>query len=131
VISILADHNIEGQASLLWGTLNSMGWLELMSIRLMRFADAGLSADSTDREVWEFVQQQKILLLTANRNMDGEDSLEHVIRELNAPSSLPVITISNADRMIETEYRERCAARLVEIVVYVSTYAGSGRIYIP
>lgn len=72
-----------------------------------------------------------MLLLTANRNLQQEDSLEQTIRENNQPSSLPVVTISDPNRMVEAAYRERCAARLAEIAIYLSDYLGSGRLYIP
>jgi hypothetical protein len=49
MITILADHNIEGQALLLWGTLGAAGWLELIPLRLVRFAEVGLPHTSTDR----------------------------------------------------------------------------------
>jgi hypothetical protein len=58
-----------------------------------------------------------MLLLTANRRMQGEQTLEHTIREENTPTSFPVLTIGNADRMLEKAYRERCAIRLIEIVL--------------
>lgn len=34
VITVLVDHNLEGQAPLLRITLEQMGWLELVSLRL-------------------------------------------------------------------------------------------------
>ncbi|AUB39676.1 hypothetical protein COO91_05674 [Nostoc flagelliforme CCNUN1] len=47
-----------------------------------------------------------MILLTANRSMKGKDSLEQVIREENTLASLPVITIGNADRLLnDSEYR--------------------------
>ena len=52
MITILVDHDMEGQAFLLWGTLSATGWLELLPMRLARSVDVGLSYDSTDREVW-------------------------------------------------------------------------------
>ena len=51
VITLLADHNIEGQALLLWGVLGTAGWLELVPMRLAHFAEVGLPLDSTDRVV--------------------------------------------------------------------------------
>ena len=48
MITILVDHDVEGQAFLLWGTLSAMGWLELLPMRLVRLADVGLPDDSTD-----------------------------------------------------------------------------------
>ena len=72
-----------------------------------------------------------MLLLTANRNMQGEESLERTIREDNRPASLPVITIGNADRIADAVYQARCATRLAEIVLYLDDHLGSGRLFIP
>ena len=46
---ILVDHNVEGQATLLLGTLAADGWLELVPLRLVTFAQVGLPINSTDR----------------------------------------------------------------------------------
>lgn len=51
MITVLAGHNIEGQALLLWGTLGAAGWLALVSLRLLYFHDVGLPYDSSDRVV--------------------------------------------------------------------------------
>lgn len=131
MIMVLADHNIEGQATLLWSTLATSGWLDLDLLHLMTFADAGLPFASTDRAVWRFVQAHGMLLLTGNRNMDDAESLEQTIREENHPAALPVVTIGNLDRMVERSYREACADRLIEIGMYLDNYRGVGRIYIP
>ena len=72
-----------------------------------------------------------MLLLTANRRMQGAHTLEHTIREENTPTSFPVLTIGNADRMLEKTYRERCAIRLVEIGLDLENYLGTGRVFIP
>jgi len=131
VITFLADHNIEGQALLLWGTLGAAGWLELLPLRLVRFGEVGLSYGSTDRDVWRFAQANQMLLLTDNRNMVGVDSLEQTIRDENQVTALPVITISHADRVIERSYREQCAARLLDIVLSLDNHLGAGRVFIP
>ena len=81
--TVLVDHNMEGQAVLLWGTLAAEGWLELVPLRLVTFAEVGLSLESNDRIVWRFAQAQRLLLLTDNRSMKGVDSLEQTIREEN------------------------------------------------
>ncbi|BAY15153.1 hypothetical protein NIES21_09680 [Anabaenopsis circularis NIES-21] len=57
------------------------------------------STESSDRMVWLFAQEKQMILLTANRSMKGEDSLEQVIREESLPTSLPVITLANVDRI--------------------------------
>lgn len=131
MITILVDHNIEGHAALLWSTLTSGDWTDLELFRFVTFTEVGLPLTTTDREVWQFAQAHDMLLLTGNRNMDGEDSLEQVIREDNHTMALPVVTIGTLDRMIERNYRETCADRLVELGLYLDQYRGSGRIYIP
>lgn len=130
-VIILADHNLEGQAILLWGTLATEGWLELLPLQLMTLRDVGLPAASSDREVWRFVQAQQMLLLTGNRRMKGSDSLEQTIREENLATAFPVITIGSAERLDERTYREQCASRLVEIILDIETYRGAGRLFIP
>jgi hypothetical protein len=128
---ILADYNLNRQALLLSGSLVAGGWLDLAPIRLVTFQDIGLPADCNDRVVWQFAQSNQMLLLTANRNAKGEDSLEQVMREENKPTSLPIITIGDSDRVNEYDYRERCVERLVEIVIDLQDYMGAGRLFIP
>lgn len=70
--TILVDHDIEGQAALLWQTLQDQGWPALFPLSFVTLADVGLSEDSTDREVWGFVQARQMLLLTNNRSMKDE-----------------------------------------------------------
>lgn len=129
--AVLVDHNMEGQALLLWGTLAAEGWLSLLSLQLLTFADTGLPIDSSDRDVWRYAQDRRMLLLTANRSQKSADSLEQTIREENTPESLPVITVSSPERMDEKEYREACAIRLLEVVLDLESYRGTGRLYIP
>jgi len=131
MIVVLADHNIEGQAALLWSTMATSGWLDVAMFQLVTFADINLLVTTSDRVVWRFVQQRGMLLLTGNRNMDGEHSLEQVIREENHSTALPVLTISDVDRIVERQYREACADRLVEIGIALEQYRGTGRLYLP
>lgn len=115
----------------LWGILAAGGWLALSPLQLATFAHVGLPVDSNDRAVWRFAQAQGMILLTHNRNMKGEDSLEQTIREENMPTSLPVLTVGRVERLRDKSYRERCAIRLVEIGLEVEKYLGTGRIYVP
>lgn len=91
----------------------------------------GLSADNSDRVVWRFTQTNGMLLLTANRNAKGKDSLEEVMREENSSTSFPIVTIADPDRVNKYNYRERCVERLVEIVIDIQDYMGAGRLFIP
>jgi predicted nuclease of predicted toxin-antitoxin system len=127
----LSDHDIEGYAQLLWGTLASVGWLDLMRLELATFREVGLSPRSNDREVWRFAQANGLILITNNRNMKDEDSLEQTIREENQTNSLPVLTIGNVERLAELSYREQCADALVTISLDLENCHGRGRIYIP
>ncbi len=131
MIVILADHDIEGHAYSIMGVLGAEGWLEMVDLRLATFVEVGLPFSSSDREVWHFAQEHEMVLLTNNRNMDDEDSLEQTLREENAPTSLPVITIANVNRMSERRYRERCAFQLLEIVLELKEHLGRSRVYIP
>ena len=131
MITILADHDLEGHAIRLWDTLVAEGWLELFPIEIVMFADVGLAVNSSDREVWRFAQAHQMVLLTNNRNMKGEDSLAQTLREENALTSLPVLTIGSLDRLDEREYREQCVSRLVEILLDLDNYLGTARIFIP
>ena len=76
--------------------------------------------------------QAQMILLTANRSMKDEDSLEQVMREENTQDSLPVVTIGNADRVLnDSTYREQCVDRIVEIAIYTANYMGARRVFIP
>lgn len=124
---ILVDYNLTGYVILFQGTLAVDGWLDLLSIRFVTLQEAGLAADTNDRIIWQFAQSNQMLLLTANRNAKGEDSLEQTIREEGTSTSLPVITIGNLDRLVEREYREQCSARLADIVLSIENYLGVSR----
>jgi len=131
-ITVLIDHNIEWQAALLWNTLKAEGWMKLYPFKMVMFKDMNLADDSSDREVWQYAQMNRMILLTANRNMEDKNSLEYTLREENTPDSLPVITISRQEGIIrEAEYRKRCAEKLIEIIVDLNDYLGVGRVFIP
>jgi hypothetical protein len=130
-VIFLIDHNIEGQSLILFGSITSEGWLETLPIRFISFDEVELLITSSDRVVWRFAQENQMILLTANRSMKGEDSLEQVIREECLPTSLPVVTFANVDRIIEREYREECVDRLIEIALYLENYLGVSRLFIP
>lgn len=128
---VLVDYNLAGYVVLFQGTLAAEGWLELLSIRFITLKEAGLAPDSNDRIIWQFAQSNQMLLLTANRNAKGKDSLEETIREEGTSTSLPVITVGNLDRLIEREYRQQCSARLADIVLSIDNYLGVNRLFIP
>ncbi|WP_341528794.1 DUF5615 family PIN-like protein [Nostoc sp. UHCC 0302] len=131
-MNFLVDHNLRGHSVVLAGSLAASGWLDLISIRFILFEEVGLAVTSDDRVVWQYAQANQMILITANRSMKGKDSLEQVMRQENTPTSLPVVTIGNIDRLLtEPDYRERCVNRLVDIVVDIEDYLGARRIFIP
>jgi predicted nuclease of predicted toxin-antitoxin system len=131
-MNFLVDHNLRGHSVVLAGSLAASGWLDLISIHFVLFEEVGLAVNSSDRVVWRCAQANEMILLTANRSMKGKDSLEQVIRDENTPTSLPVITIANIDRLLaEPEYRQRCANYLIEITIDIEDYRGARRIFIP
>lgn len=131
-MNFLVDHNLKGHAVLLSGTLLNSGWLDWVSLQFVFFEEMELSIQSSDRVVWRLAQWNQMILLTANWSMKGEDSLEQVMGEEIMLTSLPVVTVSHADRLFDDpEYRERCAIRLVEIVLDIEEYRGVSRLFIP
>ena len=131
-MNFLVDHNLRGHSVVLAGSLAASGWLDLISIRFVLFEEGGLAVTSDDRTVWQYVQANQMILITANRSMKDKDSLEQIMREGNTPTSLPVVTIGNINRLlVEPNYRERCVNRLIDIVVDIEDYQGARRIFIP
>ena len=128
----LIDHNLERHAVVLLGNIANQGWLELVPIRFVSFQEIELSIDSNDRIVWRVAQANQMILLTANRKMKGKNALEKVLREENKSDSIPVLTIGNAERVLdERTYRDQCVDRLLEIVIDIENYLGVGRLFIP
>ncbi len=114
------------------GAIATQGWLDILPIRFVTFDEIELSADSDDRVVWRLAQEKQMILLTVNRSMKGKDSLEQVMREESNETSLPVVTISNGDRLLnDSVYRGQCVESLIEIVLNIDNYRGVRRIFIP
>ncbi len=131
-MNFLIDHNMGGHAEILLGNIASQGWLDLLPIRFVTFKEMNLSVDSNDRVVWQIAQSNQMILLTANRSMKGENSLEQVLREENKVDSFPVITIGDADRfLVDRIYRNRCVDRIIEILLDIETWMGVGRLFVP
>ncbi len=130
--TILADHNIEGQALLIQDAFVKGGWSDLFPMKLVMFTDVGLAENSNDRVVWRFAQANRMFLLTGNRSDHEPDSLERTIREESTPDSLPVLTVGNVNRIKrERIYREKCADRIAEIFSDLENHLGTSRIFLP
>ena len=132
MIGILADHDTALQARLIWAQVSVLDWRRLQVSSLAVLGDEGLPPSASDRAIWLVCQHVGLLLLTANRNMEGPDSLEAVIRELGDANSLPVLTIADPDRVLfDSAYRELCAYRIADIALELEANRGTARLFIP
>ena len=129
--TILLDHDIEGHAKYLQVGLRETGWNRDITVAFVCLRDLGLSDDSSDQDIWRFAQQHRLLLITSNRNQENETSLQATIERENSPEALPVLTLSQANRLLLPDYRQQAVHKLVEIIIYLENYLGIGRIYIP
>jgi hypothetical protein len=135
VIQHLADVNIEGHVARVLSLMRSEYWRDLwdhLDIRARTFRDAGLSRNDPDVRVWQICQQQQLYMVTNNRNDDGPDSLEATIRAFNVATSLPVFTLSDADRVFDSkDYAASVVESLFDRLMRIDTLHGTGRIYLP
>ena len=82
--------------------------------------------------MWEVCQREQVVLLTANRNDAGPESLEATMQQHNTPESLSVFTLANDQRMLrDRPYAEAVADRLIEFLFDIDSYRGTGRLYLP
>ena len=124
MIGVLVDHNIERHGQLLWGQFAPADWQGMQVSTFRSLVDVGLVASASDRIIWQYCQAHSLLLLTANRNERGEDSLQAVIGQ--------VLTLANPDRVLaDAVYRELCAYRIAEVALTLENVRGTGRLFIP
>lgn len=133
--ALMADVNAEGQDRALIAILEGPTWRELwlpLGVVMVTLAEHGLDRTVPDDQLWRTCQGEGIVLITANRNATGPDSLEAAIRTRNTPASLPVITLARPKRSsVDRANAERAAGRLIEILIDLDDFRGSGRLYIP
>jgi hypothetical protein len=135
VNGILADANCAGHLALLV-RLFQEDWRrevwEFLALPSVSFTALGLPPDASDRAVWETCQRAQVVLLTANRNDEGPESLEATIQQHNTPVSLPVFTLAGDQRVLRDRlYAEAVADRLLEFLFDMDSYRGTGRLYLP
>ena len=132
---LVADHNVETHVELLASILEGEPFEEMWSFLALdveSFETIGLRPDAPDRQVWEVCQDRRLMLVTANRRQEREDSLENTIRLLNQTDSVPVVTLADAVRLLKRKpYARRVAERLLEHLFDIEYYLGAGRLYLP
>ncbi|MFZ4664710.1 MAG: DUF5615 family PIN-like protein [Caldilineaceae bacterium] len=129
---ILSDENCAGQVEAIWQAFERLGYRELLAVKLLTWEEAGLAKRATDETVWRFCQDHQCLLITGNRTgKDGVKALEFVIRQLVTPTSLPVLTIANLNRVLpDQQYCDTCAHQLANIIADIEKYRGVTRLYL-
>lgn len=106
-------------------------WLDL-DVSLISFSELGLAGEASDREVWEICQDFQVVLITANRNSEGDDSLEATIRARGDQNILPVITLADEQRIMrDRDYAEKTAESVLDYLAALERYRGVGRLYVP
>jgi hypothetical protein len=132
---IMADHNVEGHLQALVNIWLSPEWGDIWSdlaCSIESFERLGIPYTAPDTEIWKLCQRYEIVLITGNRNAEGSDSLEAAIHKLGTPDSLPVVTISDPDKLIrDLAYAERVAGQLVQYLLDIDNLLGTGRLYVP
>ena len=132
---LMADANIQGQVEYLVQRMQADAWTDFwqaLGLILYRFEDVGLSTSATDLEVWNVCQAEQLILITDNRNLDSEDSLEATIRRNNTPESLPVFTIADMNQFrTNNSYVERVVEALYDYLLTIDDVRGTGRLYLP
>ena len=73
-----------------------------------------------------------VVLITGNRNRRGPSSLEETILLHNTPTSLPVFTLADPKRIRRShKYANRVIESLLENLLDMESYLGTGRLYLP
>lgn len=133
--TILADTNLDGHAALLSMRLQTQRWRELrdhVGIRFVYFEEVGLKRTAKDDVVWRLCQERGFYLLTANRNLEDDDSLEATIRREGTVESLPVFTFSDARRIYHSaDYLDDVVESLLDYLLDEANRRGAGRLYLP
>jgi hypothetical protein len=135
VITLLADANVVGHVARMASRMQVQPWLDFrdhLDLRWMTLVDVGLRLDSPDTEVWQVCQEQGLVLVTNNRNYDSLDSLESAIRGHGNETSLPVITLADADRiLVDNDYLDAVIESLLQYLLELDALRGTGRLYVP
>jgi len=135
VKGIVADIHMKGPVADLARAMQGGSWAEFwneLELALVTFEDVGLTATSTDEEIWHKCQERQLILITNNRNQESPDSLEATMRRHNSATSLPVFTISDLDRFRkDRDYAERVLERLYECLLDMERLLGTGRLFLP
>jgi hypothetical protein len=130
-ITLVLDHDLEGQRPFLEAGWRETGWDQYLQLEFRRLRDLHIPSDATDQAIWHYVQREYFLLLTNNRNREDATSLQATIERENTPDSLPVLTVSDKDKLVLPAYRQQAAHKLAAVIIDLERYLGVGRVFLP
>jgi hypothetical protein len=133
--ALLADNNAEGNLRAVLRICESTGWMDVwqaLGVTVHTFKTARIDPAVLDDELWDWCQRTGAYLFTANRNAHGLHSLQQAIVARSTAQSVPVLSLSNPDRVLaDRNYAEDVAVRLMEIIMEPERFRGSGRLWLP
>jgi hypothetical protein len=131
----MSDNDVLGLVERLIDICQTPAWIEFwqnFDCTLCTFADFQLPTNASDATVWQTCQDNELILITANRNKEGSDSLETAIGQSNRPNCLPVLTLADPKRVgRDRAYAEAVVERLLDILDAIDNDRGTGRLYLP
>jgi predicted nuclease of predicted toxin-antitoxin system len=115
---VLADNDCRGAVAALRRIVEA-SWAEEsqeLSLTFRELEEVGLSPQSSDLQIWDACQRDQMVLITSDRShADGPDSLDEIIRTRATATSLPVLTIGDATRVVyDRAYAEACVYRMMD-----------------
>lgn len=131
---ILVDVNLRGQMARIHTEILSewSEYWEAIGTTILSFADVDLVDTTPDDQLWRTCQENEWILITGNRNSDGEDSLGETIQRENTENSLPVLTIGRTDEVLTSiNYLQRVTEKLIDYLINIENIRGAGRLYLP
>ena len=133
--AIMADNDVQGHVAILARLLLSDEWREIwlsLNLSVRTFADLSLTATASDAAVWHMCQREQAVLITGNRNNEGDDSLEATIQAHNTPTSLPVMTIADPNEVVHNwQYAHQIVESLLQYLLDIDKVRGAGRLWLP
>lgn len=131
----MADENVAGHLVRLTAFMAAADLVVFFpTLKYVSSLALGLPPGTPDRIVWEFCQREQWVLLTANRNHDGDDSLNATVLDSWHPGLLPVLTLMNAERFKDgSPYADFVANDAADVLygLTVGEHRDQPRIHLP
>ena len=135
MLNLVADVNIQGQFRIMESIMRSEQWSDFwvgLKCRTLTFKELQLQPKAKDNVVWSAIRKRDAILITANRNSEGPDSLGAMLSSPDARHAFPVLTISDPKQLRKSRiYMHDVVESLLEILTDIENMRGTGRLYLP